>query len=424
MYRLFADLFAQMILPAFEISVVIFPFVLPIVGVILLWTFFKEYMEEQFAAKNKKILLEIKMPREIKRSPLAMELVLTGLYITSRETTWIDRNIKGQSRPTFSLEIASFAGDIHFYIRTEEGLKNLVEAQIYAQYPNVELHDAPDYTYGVEYIPGIVDMHAVEFIKEKGVSLPIKTYVDYGLDKDDEEYFKTDPMTPMLELMGSLKPNEQIWFQIIMKAHKKEHVAYVKVKNKTKKTKVDWTYEGNEQKLKLLQEFSKPLADGKDGQPGAPRRPTMGESDQIKALERNISKIPFDVGIRAIYIAPKTDFRGVIKGGLGGVVRQYNAPQLNSFKGKHIPGFDYPWQDYKNIRVNKDKKKMLKYFKERDYWGIRKLSFFKGLEKRDQVVLSTEELATMYHLPGEVATTPSFGRIMSRKAEAPSNLPV
>lgn len=407
-----------MILPAFEIAVIIFPFVLPIVGIILLWSFFKEYREELFASKNKKVLLEIKMPREIKRSPLAMELVLTGLHITARETTWIDRNIKGQSRPSFSLEIASFAGDIRFFIRMEEGLKNLVEAQVYAQYPNVELHDVPDYTTGVEYVPGVIDLHATEFIKEKNVSVPIKTYIDYGLDKDDEEYFKTDPMTPMLELMGMLKSNEQIWFQIIMKAHKKEHrVSGVK-------DKVDWTHGGKEEKKKMLKEFTTPLNEAKEGQSVAPRRPTTGETDQLAALERNLSKIPFDVGIRAIYIAPKTDFRGVIKGGLSGVVRQYNAPNLNSFKTKNGTSLDYPWQDFNNIVMNKMKKNMLKYYQERNYWGIKKLSFFKGLIRRDAVVLSTEELATIYHLPGEVATTPSFGRIMSRKAEAPSNLPV
>jgi hypothetical protein len=39
-------------------------------------------------------------------------------------------------------------------------------------------------------------------------------------------------------------------------------------------------------------------------------------------------------------------------------------------------------------------------------------------------VLNTEELATLYHLPGLVASVPTLPRIDSRKAVAPVNLPV
>ncbi len=39
-------------------------------------------------------------------------------------------------------------------------------------------------------------------------------------------------------------------------------------------------------------------------------------------------------------------------------------------------------------------------------------------------VMTTEELATIFHLPGKVASTPTLGRISSKRSEAPSNLPV
>ena len=38
--------------------------------------------------------------------------------------------------------------------------------------------------------------------------------------------------------------------------------------------------------------------------------------------------------------------------------------------------------------------------------------------------LNIEELATLYHFPGEVAATPSIPRIDSVKGSSPSNLPV
>ena len=40
------------------------------------------------------------------------------------------------------------------------------------------------------------------------------------------------------------------------------------------------------------------------------------------------------------------------------------------------------------------------------------------------MLLSTEEIATLWHLPGRVAETPTFTRIESKKAEPPANLPI
>ena len=43
--------------------------------------------------------------------------------------------------------------------------------------------------------------------------------------------------------------------------------------------------------------------------------------------------------------------------------------------------------------------------------------------ERTPLVLNSEELATIYHFPGQVAETPTFKRIESKRAEPPQNLP-
>ena len=40
------------------------------------------------------------------------------------------------------------------------------------------------------------------------------------------------------------------------------------------------------------------------------------------------------------------------------------------------------------------------------------------------IVMTTEELATIFHFPGQVATTPTISRSSSKKAEPPPNLPI
>ncbi|MEK7129098.1 MAG: hypothetical protein AAB858_01985, partial [Patescibacteria group bacterium] len=53
----------------------------------------------------------------------------------------------------------------------------------------------------------------------------------------------------------------------------------------------------------------------------------------------------------------------------------------------------------------------------------RKRAFYKQ-NNRVPLTFSAEELATIYHFPGGVSTTPSFARIETRKSEPPANLPV
>jgi hypothetical protein len=39
-------------------------------------------------------------------------------------------------------------------------------------------------------------------------------------------------------------------------------------------------------------------------------------------------------------------------------------------------------------------------------------------------VLNSEELATIFHFPGQVAAAPNLYRVPSKKGQAPSNLPI
>ena len=43
----------------------------------------------------------------------------------------------------------SIEGVVRFFIWTEAAFKNIIEAQLYAQYPTVEIYEASDYTEGI-----------------------------------------------------------------------------------------------------------------------------------------------------------------------------------------------------------------------------------------------------------------------------------
>jgi len=398
-------------LVAFKYIYISSPVWLPVIFLILLFNAWLYFRRLKFWQKEGSVLLEIKLPREITKSPLAMEIVLQSFFQTGGETTWIDRVWKGQTRSWFSLEIVSIGGNIKFFIWTKPKHRNIIESQIYSQYPGVEIYEAEDYTKPFYYNPDINNIWACEFALTQPDPYPIKTYVDYGLDKDPKEEFKIDPMTAMIEFLGSVTAGHNIWVQIIIRAHKKKRLAEVFGEKED-----SWKDEAKAEKDKIIEKLKVAKEEG-----GFPRIPSKGEADIIAALERSVSKTPFDCGIRGIYIADKDKFNPANVGGVTGLFKQYGSLNLNGFRPKGwFTIFDYPWQKWGNAE-EKLKPKVLAEYKLRRFF----YSPYRGKKFYSKpFVLNTEELATIYHFPGSVAATPTFERVPSLKTKAPSNLPI
>lgn len=400
------------------------------------WNLWLTYIQTEFLRGYKWVLLEVKPPKDVFKSPLAMELVLNSLYQTGGTGTWFDKYWKGNLRNYFSLEIASTEGSIHFYVRTHPKFQKIIESQIYAQYPQAEVSAADDYTKKVPpFDDKTMKAWGANFVLTKEDAYPIKTYVDYGLDRaigSLEEEERIDPITPTLEFMGSVGAGEHIWFQIILRAATDRFTIKEKDKNdKTKEIEVEgkkWTDKAKE----VITKFNEGLKEkDEEGKVTSSRRATKGELAVIEAIERNINKLGFDVGIRAVYIARSDKFNGDRIAGLTGMLRQYNTVDFNGFKLSGATSFDFPWQDITGSRIFKKKKDIVDdYIDRAQFYGGFKFekpkTYFTHPNKsgEDGFVLTTEELATLYHLPGRVAETPTFERIESKKAEAPGNLPI
>lgn len=376
--------------------------------IVLVFTFISVWLRAvrtEWIANINWVTLEIKVPREIRKTPKAMEVALNAFY-QSAEGKWPDRWLKGRLKNWFSLEVVSLEGDVKFFIRTPQVFKDVIEAQIYAQYPTIEIHEVPDYTKYVNYTGKDSEWQVwgTEFVLTKEDAYPIKTYVDYGIDKEGiKEEEKVDPMTGTIEFLGSLGKGEQVWLQILLQPASKRFA-----KPGSWFGGQDWKAQGEALAEKIIEKSKK-----RGG--GNFAVMTKMEENQIAAIERNIAKLGFDCGIRGLYIFTGDGFRVSVIQGLLGVLRQYNSNELNGFKPNNVTGFNYPWQDYKDIRVTKLKKKLFDAYKRRSYFYIP--------YRRKPFTLNTEEVATIYHFPGGVAETPTFGRIESKKGEPPAHLP-
>ena len=384
-------------------------FILAVTG----WNMWLTYRRTQFILSQNYVVLEIKIPKDVFKSPIAMEFLFNALYQTFGEDhlkikldRWPikianDYYWKGSVRPWFSFEICAIDGKLHFYIWCRTGSRSVIEAQLYSQYPGIEIYEVPDYTLPVEYDPEKIGMWASELVLTKADAFPIKTYVDYGMDRDPKEEYKIDPILPLTEFLGSLPAGHQVWIQIVITAHKATD--YDKATGKMVDLK--WAKGAEEEIQKILDKAKPPKPKEGEQAATAPRSLTEGEKDTISALERSVGKRGFDTGIRAIYFAPKDIFNVGNVGGIMGGMSHFNSG-MNGFKGGD------PLMD-----VDRRKRQSLYAYKNRGY-------FWNEFRSKNVFVLNTEELATIYHFPGGITETPGLDHISSRKSQAPSNLPI
>lgn len=401
------------------------PIWLPVGLAVFFWITWMHYIRYMFWFKQEYVLLEIQLPPEVEKSPLSMELFLTAMYNSGGESTFIARIWEGKFRAVFTLEIASNEGQVRFYLHCRKGWKNVLEARLYGQFPEARITEVDDYVAPIQFTTADYSLWGAEFAKTAKVgghpvdAMPIKTYIDYGLDKSpDKPESQVDPISNLVEFLGQIGQGEYIWMQIMMRARKKDEwygfytsgdpwkkPAQEKINEITKQaiTRAQSFVEGDEAEKKKVGSRGSTLLTG-------------GEKLQVEAIERNLTKNVFECGIRVMYLARNENFNGI---NIGNVVKLFDAYRQENYNNimptRGMSDFDYPWQDWSNIRQNRVRRNLFFRYKHRAYFYV----------PYDQVptLLTTEELATIWHFPSSVVQTPALDRVPSRRSEAPINLP-
>ncbi|HEY4500255.1 MAG TPA: hypothetical protein VJH25_00505 [Candidatus Paceibacterota bacterium] len=410
------------------LSVVWLPFVL----IPLVWEMWVRYAHFSWHMSRKYSLLEVKLPTETNKSPAAMELVLNALIQTGGEGTPYERYWLGKTRPWASLELCVINGEVRFYIWCFEGQKNFLMANIYAQYPDVAIHDADDYTKVIAENRDKYDIWTCQYEFVKPNPYPIKTYVDYGLSEDPDEEFKVDPLVSLIEILGTVNKEDQIWFQFISRAHKAESGLF------NQKIPDKWIDEAKSEIQKIIDEASVE----RDGQlVPSQAKMTTEKKDLIDALARSTAKFPLDVGIRCIQAYPKGQKNHIRVDVIKGAFRQFGSNNLNNIK-PNDQDYSYYWQDpatyfpfLQKILTPRNARLAEHLFR---CYQLRSCFFYPyqrgphipflpwgtAANALPILVMNTEELATLYHFPGSTSRAPALKRIPSKRAEAPANLPV
>lgn len=405
---------------------------------------------DTWLAKQKSVILEIKLPKEVLKPVRAMEQVMASIHaaIYQPPDPW-EKWIDGQVQLSVSFEIASIGGETHFYVRTYAPYRETVEASLYAQYPELEINEVDDYT---KYVPRSIpnkdwDLFGADYRLLKPDFFPIKTYAEFETEHEAVEEKRVDPIAALLEAMAKVKPGEQFWFQFVAEPiGDADELKFLRVVTTPGSLKV-WLKKGEELRDKLarrdtsvaspkpiIQEALQIIITGKPTEEKVKEEKdiippemklTPGERDILTAMEKKMSKPVFKTSVRFIYLGQrevwfKSNFRFAFS-----YFNGYTTSNLNALMpygaGKTLTKVSKSWF----LPINLLRKRRL-------YLRCRKM--FKNYIQRfspffprpgGTFMLNIEELASLFHFPGqESAAAPGVSRIESKKGGAPSQLPV
>src|SRR5258708_17828556 len=268
--------------------------------------------------------------------------------------------------------------------------------------------------------------------------IPLKTYKDFEHPSADEKV--VDPLTNTIETLERIYPHEFLGLQILIQPIQNdewEDRAHRKIK--------ELIEEEIPHKITLSGILLFPLnwfaglghgghngGHGGSDQEGRKQRNKWmnmneGEKQRVTLIEGKMNKANFNSKIRILYIAPKNKFdkirrfeligalRHLSPGGGAGVQNTLKTDKRTWTKVDPLisPGLEGPYLEWET--------------KRRKYW------FLKGYKRRSvyigspKFLLSSEELATLYHFP----ITPEGGlvpahvqSVESKKVRPPANLPI
>jgi len=376
-------------------------------------------IQTKWAKKQKYVVLAVDVPKGNEQTPKAVENIFAHLYGMKSSLDMKDVYITGKFQQTISFEIVSHGGDIQFYIRVPIKFRDLIEAALYSQYPEVAITEVEDYAkkFPTVFPHEKYEAFGCDFEMDAPDYYPIRTYpqFEHGLSAE----FK-DPMSLILETLSKIKKDEVLAFQILITPggdswRKKGEKAILKMTGKAPPEKKGLLSGVSG----LAEDFVSYAVNGiipegkAEKSDGSLRMLALspGERHTIEAIEMKISKPGYASKIRYIHFAPHEIFEnkyGVVKGFL----KQFAVLGSNGFGSVSttMPKKNY-WY-HRRVRPKKQRWLMKAYMSRDGQYGGPKY------------ILNTEELATLWHFPVLEVKAPLVKRTEAKRAEPPRGLPI
>lgn len=352
----------------------VLPVILSIVAIIvglallggLLWGLFYifvlwlRYRNRESISLNS-VLLQVTVPRENETKIDAAEQMFASLYALYGTT----RFEYFRPQPHISFEIVGLPGDIRFYVNVPAKYRDFVEKEINGAYPEADILPVNDPA--AKQRDGMVIGTEYNIFSDNGkvafmwMNLKGAEYLPIKVYKD----LPVDPLSTLTSILGKMREDEGAAIQIIIQpasSHWK---------------KIGRSYIGSVKKNESNPDKASYKADAKE----------------LEAVENKLSKSGFNVTIRVVVCAKTQEAANAHLSNIRGAFSQFD--YMNSFKKR--------WQFFRGLFMTD--------FIYRYFPMIRQTS-----------VMTSEELASMYHFPNKSIITPGIHWLNSKRSAAPSNI--
>lgn len=336
-------------------------------------------------------LFLIRVPREIpdketqqqkERELISVTEQLFASLSSFHAKLW-NKFLYGEPYVALEMAVHHVGEQTHFYMAIPKASADIIEKQIHSYFPTSEVMRVHDYNI---FNPDGGVAGAYVHYKSNPI-LPFRTY----------QKLESDPLSAVLTSLSKLQTEgEGGAVQILIRP---AHVT----KKKRLAIKTAREMQSGYQFYEALSRAKHPPKKKKDANAedeNARVRPKVvspAEDEIIKALTGKASKQNYDVNIRILTSAPSEPAAEQILRELEGAFSQYSTPDMNS------------------LVVNKLEGKSLRSL-------VYNFSF-RLFDERRSIVLSTEEVASLYHFPLATTAAPKVNFLKAKASEPPADLP-
>lgn len=287
-----------------------------------------------------------------------------------------------------SFEIVAHHAVISFYISVPRVLLNYVQQMVLAQYPEAHLEEVKNYNIFSPF--GKTAACYLTFSKE--YIFPLKTYI----------HMENDPLNSIANSLSKIASNESASVQFVLRSAKKEwHSWGFKAAQELQKgTRVDRAVRLTAPGItgpKVIKAFSNPSKNKKRDDISQTRTPQLTPlaQEMIKSLEQKTSKAGVEANIRIV--VSSTDEKRA-QNHLTNIVESFN--QFSN----------YQYGNSLKIRPG-SMKELIHGFIYREFY------------EKWRVLLNSEEMASLYHLPHSYIETPNINWLLAKRLSAPVEMP-
>ncbi len=326
-----------------------------------------------------------------KEEILAMEQLLSSLTVLKPKGNLLKRMFF--DTPTIVFEIAnpSSSEEIFFYLSFPKRFRESAEKQIHSFFPHAVIEKVSDYTI---FSPGSVTAVSVLELA-RNQALPIRTYRTVDID----------PLNEISNALSKLKTIEEgAAIQVILaRAPTGWRKEGKKIAQKMQEGKRLKDAEGHS----LFRDFGSTVGKGMVGVIANPRQNTSvpeekkivnltpEEQELVKTIDSKANKGAFRVNIRLIASGATSERAEEILAHMENAFGQFENPDINSFRVK---------------KRLKQKRAVYDYI-------------FRNFDDEVQMMLSVEEVASIFHFPISTTETPKIKWLKAGSAPPPVNIP-